>query len=188
LDRIPLFPLDVVLFPGELFGLHVFEERYLLMTEEVLAENLPIGIVLAKQDQPEGRIEFEPEDVGTAAHVIAHEQVGDRFLLQTVGTRRFRIVEVHSEKPYQEATVEWLDELEGDPDEARELVQEVLHRVEDLGGSVGWEEDGADDPVIVSHAIAAALTVDLVSKQALLASTDAEERLRLESQLLALMA
>lgn len=184
-DRIPLFPLDVVLFPGEFFGLHVFEERYVLMAEEVLAEGLPIGIVLAKPGQPEDRLEYEPEEVGTAALVIAHEKIDGRYLMETVGTRRFRIVQLHSDKPYQEADVEWLDEHTGDPASAAELADQVLKRVENLGGEVRWDDGATADPIMVSHAVGAALLLDLEFKQTLLEVDDAEERLRIESQILA---
>lgn len=186
-ERIPLFPLDVVLFPGELFGLHVFEERYVLMAEEVLAESLPIGIVLARQDQPDDRIEFEPESIGTAAHVIRAEQIEDRYLLQTIGTRRFRIVAVLSDKPYQEALVEWLDEEEGG-EEAQELVAEVLESVEAIGGVVDREMGAIDDPITVSHAVAAALPVDLETKQRLLEAQDAQARLEAELDVLRAVA
>ena len=184
MDRIPIFPLDVVLFPGELFGLHVFEERYLLMTEEVLETGMPIGIVLARQDQPEDRIEYEPEPVGTAARILSAERVGDRWLLQTVGVRRFRIVEVHAERPYQEADVVWLDEDPGDEEEARQLADELLGTIVAKGGTVDWESDGIDDPVLVSHAVAASLPLALETKQMLLEAEDAAERLRAEYLLL----
>lgn len=184
MERIPLFPLDVVLFPGELFGLHVFEERYLLMTEEVLAEDLPIGIVLARQDQPEDRVEYEPEMVGTAAKVLSAEQVGDRYLLQTVGVRRFLIHEVLSEKPYQEGIIEWLDEAPGDDETAQLLVDEVLETIEAAGGRVDWASEAIDDPVVVSHAVAASLPVDLETKQRLLEADDAATRLEAERELL----
>lgn len=183
--RIPIFPLDVVLFPGELFGLNVFEERYLLMTEEVLAEDLPIGIVLARQDQDEDRVEYEPETIGTAARVLRWDKEGDRYLLETVGTRRFRILRVHSTKPYQEADVEWLDEDEGGaPEVARALASDVLARVEELGGEVDRDSPAADDPITISHAIAAALPVDLETKQRLLELDDAVSRLEFEAEIL----
>ncbi|HET6405803.1 MAG TPA: LON peptidase substrate-binding domain-containing protein [Candidatus Thermoplasmatota archaeon] len=188
MDRIPLFPLDVVLFPGELFGLHVFEERYVMMTEEVLAEDLPIGIVLARQDQPDDRIEYEPEYIGTAAKVIEVEQVEDRYMLSTVGVRRFRIIEVLSEKPYQEALVEWLDEETGNEDEAQQLIGEVLETVEAIGGKVDRDSDVLDDPVTVSHAVAAALPVDLETKQRLLEALDAQARLEAELDVLRAVA
>ncbi|HVM44739.1 MAG TPA: LON peptidase substrate-binding domain-containing protein [Candidatus Thermoplasmatota archaeon] len=188
MDRIPLFPLDVVLFPGEMFGLHVFEERYLLMAEEVLAEDLPIGIVLARQDQPEDRIEYEPEYIGTAAKVIEAEQVEDRYMLTTVGVRRFRIIEVISEKPYQEALVEWLDEDTGNEDTAQELIAQVLQTVEAIGGTVDRDSEALDDPVTVSHAVAAALPVDLETKQRLLEALDAQTRLEAELDVLRAVA
>lgn len=184
MDRIPLFPLDVVLFPGELFGLHVFEERYALMTEDVLETHMPIGIVLARQDQPDDRIEYEPEQVGTAAHVLAAEKVGDRYLLQTVGVRRFRIYQVLSEKMYQEAIVEWLDEDEGDDEQARMLADDLLETIEEKGGKVDWASEAIDDPVVVSHAVAASLPIGLAAKQMLLEAEDAAERLRAEVALL----
>lgn len=186
--KIPIFPLDVVLFPGELFGLHVFEERYLLMTEEVLAEELPIGIVLARQDQDDERIEYEPEEIGTAAKVIAAERVEDRYMLQTVGIRRFRILEVISEKPYQEALVEFLDEDPGDETVAGQLAVEVLDTIEGIGGKVDRESDGIEDPIVVSHAVAAALPVDLETKQRLLEAMDARTRLKDEMDILRAVA
>ena len=103
-----MFPLDVVLFPGELFGLNIFGNRYVLMTEECLAEDIPIGIVLARQDQPDDLVEYEPEAVGTAARIVKSEKVGDQYLLETLGPVRFRIHKVYNDKPYHEAAVEWL--------------------------------------------------------------------------------
>jgi Lon protease-like protein len=187
-DRIPLFPLDVVLFPGEFFGLHIFEERYLLMTEEVLETDLPIGVVLARQDQPDDRIEVEPEGIGTAAKVIQWDKQEGRYMLQTVGVRRFRIVEILSEKPYQEALVEWLDEDEGHTPTAQALVSEVLESVEAMGGKVDRDSDAIDDPITVSHAVAAALPVDLETKQRLLEAMDAQERLEAEIDILRAVA
>ena len=182
MDRIPLFPLPVVVFPGEPFGLHVFEERYLLMTEEVLAERLPIGMVLARLDEPEPRIEHDPEPVGTAVEVVAHEKIGDRYLLQTHGTRRFRIRRVHREKPYQEADVEWLSEEPGDAAAARQAAERLARRMRALGARV--PDEAARDPVAFSHAVAASLRLDLGIKQRLLEATDALTRLQVEAELL----
>jgi Lon protease-like protein len=182
--RIPIFPLDVVLFPGELFGLNVFENRYVLMAEECLAEEIPIGIVLARQDQPDDLVEYEPEGVGTAAKIVKSEKVGDRYLLETLGLVRFRILKVYSEKPYQEADVEWLEEDEGDPETAGRLAEAVLARIEAAGADVDWGSEQARDPVAVSHAIASTLPFDLPTKQRLLEAQDAQERLEAEAAIL----
>jgi uncharacterized protein len=182
--RIPIFPLDVVLFPGEPFGLHMFEERYLLMAEVCLAEKLPIGVVLAKPDQPEGRVEYEPEQVGTAARIVTAEKVDDRYLLDTVGTHRFRIRRLYSEKPYQEADVEWLAEPAGDIAAAAQLAEEVLEKVESVGGQVDWDSPATHDPVAVSHVVASRLPFDLPTKQRLLEAEDAQQRLEAEAEIL----
>ena len=182
MERIPLFPLNVVVFPGETFGLYIFEERYLLMTEEVLAEGTPIGIVLIRQDEKADAIEHKPERVGTAVEVVAHERVGDRFLLQTVGRRRFRILREHSEKPYQEGDVEWLDEEVGDPIEAQHLALRIVTHLRAMGASVPVSL--GSDPAALSHALATTLRVDLATKQRLLEATDARARLDAEAELL----
>ncbi len=185
MDRIPIFPLDLVVFPGEMVPLHIFEERYCLMTEEALETGMPIGIALARQDEPVEIVEHAPEDVGTAVKVLASQQLPDgRYLIQAVGVRRFRIQRVLSEKIYQEALVDWLDELEGDPNRARALAHEVLTTIEALGGAISWDDAATRDPIRVSHAIGAALDLDLELKQELLATQDAEKRLEREAEIL----
>lgn len=156
------------------------------MTEEVLAEELPVGIVLARQDEPDDRIEHEPEGVGTAAIVMRAEQDDGEWMVELVGSRRFRIIDLITDRPFQEALVQWLDEEEGDPVEARLLADDVLDRVEELGGQVDRGSDLIEDPIQVSHAIAAALPVDLETKQRLLEAKHAVARLEGEAEILAL--
>ena len=185
MDRIPLFPLDVVVFPGEPFGLHLFEERYLLMAEDVLEKELPIGIVLAKQDEDEEVIEHAPEGpVGTAVLVSHAERIEERWNLETIGARRFVIHEVLSKKPYQEALVTWLEEKPGDGEYAQELASDLLTHIESLGAHVDWDSASATDPVAVSHAVAASVPFDLFTKQRLLEAESAVDRLDAEMGLL----
>ena len=47
--RIPLFPLEVVLFPGMPLPLHIFEQRYRIMIARCVNENLEMGIILAAE-------------------------------------------------------------------------------------------------------------------------------------------
>ena len=182
MERIPLFPLNVVIFPGEPFGLYVFEERYILMTEEVLAEGLPIGVALMRQDEPRDAIEHHPEDVGTAVDVVGHERVGDRFLLQTIGRRRFRIRNVRSEKPFQEADVEWLPEEVGDAEQAQVVARRIVSHMRARGAQL--PSDMGRDPVRFSHALAASMRVDLTTRQRLLEAPDARSRLEVEADIL----
>ncbi len=48
--RVPLFPLNLVLFPGETLPLHIFEERYKAMLQHSLRERTPFGIVLIREE------------------------------------------------------------------------------------------------------------------------------------------
>ena len=50
-DYLPLFPLDVVLFPEMLLPLHIFEERYKEMIAECLQGNSPFGVLYAHDDR-----------------------------------------------------------------------------------------------------------------------------------------
>jgi Lon protease-like protein len=46
-SRIPLFPLNVVLYPGATLPLHIFEPRYKLMIQHCLRHNSEFGVILA---------------------------------------------------------------------------------------------------------------------------------------------
>ena len=53
-ERIPIFPLETVLFPGTPLPLHIFEERYKLMISRCREQSLDFGVVLARELQGEG--------------------------------------------------------------------------------------------------------------------------------------
>lgn len=183
MPRIPLFPLDLVVYPGEELPLHLFEERYLLMLEEVLAVEQPFGVVLARQDQPEGKVEYEPMDVGTAVEVVEVRRFEDgRRLILTRGVRRFRIERVISERPFQEADVAWLDERVGDPEQVR-LAENVVRAQLTRVGAEAVIED-ARTPVETAYAVASALKAPLGLQQKLLEASNAEERLKMEAAIL----
>jgi Lon protease-like protein len=98
---IPLFPLNVVLFPGMLLPLHIFEDRYKIMVKECLATSQPFGVVLArsKQAQAPNVANLYSEDlfeVGTTARITAVENLKEgRMNLITVGQERFVIKDVY---------------------------------------------------------------------------------------------
>lgn len=103
-SRIPLFPLNVVLFPGVPLPLHIFEPRYKLMIRRCLDEHLQFGVVLARS----GGI----APVGCTAEVLeVVEQYPDgRTDILTVGRARYRIHEVFEDQPYLEGRVEYVDD------------------------------------------------------------------------------
>ncbi|HLF71012.1 MAG TPA: LON peptidase substrate-binding domain-containing protein [Dehalococcoidia bacterium] len=100
--RVPLFPLSLVLFPGQTLPLHIFEERYKQMLQRCIRERIPFGIVLIRESA--GRIgRGSPHSVGTFARVIQIDEVpeghctvpaphrGNCFHIVCRGDERFRV-------------------------------------------------------------------------------------------------
>lgn len=110
-ETIPLFPLpQVVLFPGALLPLHIFEPRYREMMESVLDRRGWIGMALLKPGWEREYYGSPPlfETLGVG-EIVKHEKTDDgRFYLMLMGLSRGRIVEELDGKPYREARVRML--------------------------------------------------------------------------------
>ena len=106
---IPLFPLNVVLMPGTPLPLHIFEERYKLMVNECLDSETEFGMVLAD--------ESGTRQVGCTARIVELVQRYEdgRLVILVEGSRRFRLKNILTGKPYYVGEVEYLeDEQEED--------------------------------------------------------------------------
>lgn len=103
-SSLPIFPLGVVLYPRERIPLHIFEPKYREMVHVCLEEDGPFGVVLFD--------EGEMADVGCTAHIINVVTRYDdgRMDILVEGRRRFRLLDVHPERPYLTAEVEILSE------------------------------------------------------------------------------
>ncbi|MEZ4622859.1 MAG: LON peptidase substrate-binding domain-containing protein [Caldilineaceae bacterium] len=104
---LPLFPLkNVVLFPGMVLPLHIFEPRYREMINRCIDEQLPFGVVLIEEGTEIGEA-ATPHRIGTGAKIIRVERLEDgRMNITALGTERFQIQEVHHDRAYLTATVE----------------------------------------------------------------------------------
>ena len=107
IDRLPLFPLGLVLYPAERLPLHIYEERYKEMIGRCVAEDEPFGVVLY-EDERLAR-------VGSTARVVrVLERFADgRMNILAEGLQRFRIQALYDDRAYLTADVRLLDE----PDE-----------------------------------------------------------------------
>jgi len=177
---LPLFPLEVVLFPDEVLPLHIFEERYKQMTQECLegSRRSPaqgeFGVVCAR----EGKL----ESVGCTARIteVIRRYDDGRLDILTRGHRRFEILLTNDEKPYLRGAVTYFDDEESDPAPESEtkrawsLLGDVMKR---LSSAAPHAESPADcqQP---SFRIAAALPLGLELKQQLLALRSEHERMR----------
>lgn len=103
-DLLPLFPLQVVLFPRTPLPLHVFEDRYKEMIGEAIRTNTEFGVVLAG--------EKGIANTGCTAIVdrVIERHADGRIDLISSGRRRFEIQSLDQEKPYLRGTVEFFDD------------------------------------------------------------------------------
>ncbi|KAL3845274.1 hypothetical protein ACJIZ3_002677 [Penstemon smallii] len=102
--ELPLFPLPLVLFPGAILPLQIFEFRYRIMMHTLLHTDLRFGVIYT--DAATGTA-----DVGCVGEVIKHERlVDDRFFLICKGQERFRVTKLVRTKPYLVAQVTWLED------------------------------------------------------------------------------
>lgn len=108
--ELPLFPLRTVLFPGMPLPLRIFEERYRIMTRELLASEGGFGVLLIREGHEVGGGAI-PHEIGTTARIEEAEEVeGGRFVLQARGEQRFRLVRMLEPRPYPYGEVELIDD------------------------------------------------------------------------------
>ena len=198
-EMLPLFPLSTVLFPGMRLPLHIFEERYQALVADLLAGPEPrrFGVIAIRSGTEVGADSVAAlHEVGCVAVVRQAAPSADgRYDLLTVGTDRFRLVDVDRSRPYLQGEVELLpDAAAGEPgaaEAAAGTVRQVqtgfrayLNALADQGGGVISIADLPDEPGLLSYVIGAAMIIDLPERQSLLAAPDAMARLRLERSLL----
>lgn len=169
---IPLFPLDVVLFPGTPLPLHIFEPRYKEMIGECLAQHQTFGVVRA--------LEQGLAEVGCTAEIVTvvKEYPDGRLDLVTEGRKRFELVRVNQERSFLRAEVLMIDDEPGTPPQADTSRAVQLHS--ELLAIAGATQDlSAADPSLLSFYLAGSLPLDLDFKQKLLAMRSEPERLSL---------
>jgi Lon protease-like protein len=168
-----LFPLGIVLLPGEVVPLHIFEERYKKLIGERLEEG-EFGIVLAEDDTV--------RECGTEARItqLIEEMDDGRMNVLVQGERRFRIIEVREpadpEADYLSAEVEFYRDSEPEASPAvREAVLDVFAKMLALMDVESPEEPTGEGPL--SFRMAAAVDFGAPLKQELLESLSEEQRL-----------
>jgi ATP-dependent Lon protease len=171
-DRLPLFPLGLVLLPGEPVPLHIFEPRYKEMVRVCLDEDRPFGIVRAS--------EAALATVGTTAriHKVATRYADGRLDIIVAGEERFHLLAVHRDLPYLTGDVEPVEEEAAEePGTARSRVVAQHMRLLELAGETVRLEvyDQAD---LVSFVVGRNAGLSLDDKQTLLELTDEAARLR----------
>ena len=99
---IPIFPLDVIVYPGEPLNLHIFEPRYKQLIKDCIRDRKLFGIPSVKDKQV--------NELGTLMEIteVVKEYDNGEMDIRTRGTEVFKVLEVIKELPeklYQGAIV-----------------------------------------------------------------------------------
>ncbi len=175
MGELGLFPLEIVLLPGELVPLHIFEPRYRELIGECVDEDGEFGLLFAD--------DRGVRELGTRARVVeVVERFDDgRLNIVVLGGERFRVLERTSGRTFQTAEVESVEDDEDEPvPEEADRVRRLYRSVAELAGSEP-DELGEDQ---LSFGVAARIDFGPEMKQRLLELRSEPARLRLLARLL----
>lgn len=163
-----LFPLDLVLLPGETVPLHLFEPRYRQLYADTVLDDVPFVLV---RETAAGRAH-----VGCTARfeTLLRRHADGRLDVVVRGGDPVELVRDTDGSLYLSAVVRTLVDLDDAPPPDRRA--EIIARYRELAGPAVAVPDAPDVPL--SYTLAATLTLDADAKQALL--TERSETLRME--------
>lgn len=148
---IPIFPLGIVVYPGEQLNLHIFEPRYKQLISECHEQKKPFGIPTV--------IENKLQDMGSLVEIEEITKIYDNgeMDIRTRGARVFRILEVIKEIPdklYSGAIVNYPDNREqGSIEQMKKLIAGIreLHQVLKVSKDFNKQEDELNSYDVAHH-------------------------------------
>ena len=183
---LPIFPLQLVIFPGESRPLHIFEPRYRQMLGDCQAGDGRFGISHVTPT-PYTDPAPSPGAVGCLVFIDSVQSLPEgRFNILVQGEERFLLrTYVETDELYRVGVVESFQDEPFDSDEVVELAEEVRRGYERYttiaasgGDALRAPLDLPDDPMELSFHVAAVLDIDPRVKQGLLELRRPSDRLR----------
>ncbi len=183
-EALPIFPLQqVVLFPGMLLPLHVFEPRYVAMVRDVLDTHRCIAMALVSERSADmnGAPNFRP--VAGVGSIMEHVELpGDRLHILLRGRARVRLEELPFTPPYRRARATLITTQQ---DRVADTAIAALHHVVGAFAQLIKRRDSDfdlqlpkdADPAAIADALTHQLVLDSAMRQTILESTDAAERI-----------
>lgn len=172
--RIPLFPLDIVLFPGQAVPLHIFEPRYREMTRQCIDAQSPFGIVHIRKDKL--------AHTGCSAMIVKvlKEYEDGRSDILTAGQDAFRLLRTHNEKSYLEGDVEYLEEdFTGVDSTVSAKLEELCNQCHQLLYGENAPRFETEGGISLAYHVASELPVETTVRQTLLEIRSEAERQKL---------
>jgi ATP-dependent Lon protease len=177
--RIPIFPLEIVLFPGQAMPLHIFEPRYREMTRLCIAKQSAFGVVNVSG--------VNLAQTGCSAMIakVLKEYEDGRSDILTAGQSAFQLIRTHDDKSYMEADVEFLEEdFTGVDSSVSSRLEELFNQCHQLlygENAPPFETEGG---ISLAYHVASELPVDVPIRQRLLEiRSEAHRQLRLVAHL-----
>jgi Lon protease-like protein len=169
---IPVFPLGIVVYPGEIVNLHIFEPRYKQLVSECHSEGKPFGIPTV--------IDNRLNEMGTLVRIteLVKQYENGEMDIRTQGLRVFRMLELIKTVPdklFSGAIVNYPDNMEGPG--KRPLMTKVIHAMRQLHQLLNiTKEFGKPDEELVSYDIAHHTGLSLEQEYELLGLLQEEQR------------
>jgi Lon protease-like protein len=192
----PMFPLGMVLLPGGVLPLHVFEPRYRQLVIDCLADDTgdpEFGVTMIERGSEVGGGD-QRSPVGVVARIVQVNALDDgRYTLIAVGTTRIRVNAWLPDDPYPLADVDEWPDVDTDSDGLPGRVVELTARLADvlaLAAELG--EVPADtnldavsnDPLVASYHLAALSPLGPADRYRLLCAESPAQRLDLLAECL----
>jgi len=179
--KLPLFPLNTVLFPGMPVRLHIFEDRYKEMMSLCLQSRQPFGVVLIREGVEAHGPLAEPHVIGCSAQIIQVEPLEQGHMNVTaVGQERFKIQTLTHDSAYLAGIVENspLDNqsplrLQRSGARLRPWVERYMEMLTEAGNIEFDPDQLPEDPLGLAYLAAYLMQVPPVQKQELLAMNEA---------------
>ncbi len=194
-EKLPLFPLGTVLYPGLVLPLHIFEDRYKQLVRDLADGPEPrrFGVIAIREGRETGVNGVSAlHEIGCTAMLRDVTEADDgQYDIVTVGTDRFRLLGLDESRPYLTGDIELLDEPAGDEAAAglaasavQQAFRAYLNAIADQGAATITVPELPDEPILLSYLVAASMIIEVSDRQGLLAQPDALRRLTAERAML----
>lgn len=185
-EHLPIFPLPVVLLPGMLMPLHIFEPRYRRMLHDCLNDQRLFGLTYHPDSAAGTLVIPVVGSIGCAAHIMSVVPLPDeRSNILTAGLCRYKTAEYLSQDPYLVARIEFFEDEPGDMEVSAGLIQDVselflrfMKAVQTLRDTPMAQVVLPDDSEQLSFAIAAGVLTEPEDQLEALHMRSTEERLQ----------
>ncbi len=193
-EILPILPLfDAALFPKMVLPLVVMQPESIKLVDEAMSRNRLIGLVVAKK-QVEENVDMRDNlnAVGTVALILKMAKTEDNKLqLLAQGLGRFEVKEYIQDKPYLQARVEHIKEIEASDKETEALMSNIISqftRIAELSPGLPQEivvmAKSIQEPGILADMISSTINSTLEEKQRILEIYDVKKRLKEVTRLL----